>query len=569
MQWCVVKTGAVLFDLLHAYGLGIVLAYACGQPIEVRETGATYTLFGDVSIPPSAPLDLLDAVLCLPTPQEVADARLPHVALPVANLDGLLTILFTTPGAVRALSVADVGRKARKSGEMIERAVGKARVAVARWKAFASKEPSAEVERWLERVLRDYDPDASAIPVPADARSERDLSLVMMLDPSFSYSTHRPRSDGLVSRKTQVAIQGTSFAILLAQVGAARFLRAHRVGGDLVNCYVPQAQRIMLDRDSRLPLLAESSTEASQAVLVQWLAYASHSVHTVHAQWMGVAYQTLQTQGTQQSIPRGQGVLALSWLTGLAISSQEPLFAFWRMLLSLPAERSEASVDALLDALWTRSLSRWFIHLLERARSIHSAKDPLRAYSLEEVKEVTRVMNTSIPALLKKALEQKGGTLRFGQAMRLLGEVNGAALRELVEDLEAVTTLEQLFDVLALIAQSCQVAAAKTRFMVVPDEDDFGALLSDVEQSSVQTIARFLIVLSAIRYPRLDETEQDIGRLSRVISLLLMGLSRPEHEASSLQPFSPSPSSSQGEQTPDQENPTDISQERKATDTHE
>jgi hypothetical protein len=563
MQWYVVKTGAVLFDLLHAYGLGIVLASACGQPIEVRETGATYTLFGDVSVPPSAPLNLLDEVLCLPTPEAVADARLPHVELPVANLDGLLTILFTTPGAVRALSVADVERKARHNGEVIERAVGKVRVAVARWKALTSKEPSAEGGRWLERVLSDYDPLAPAIPVPADARSERDLSLVMMLDPSFSYSTHRPRSDGLVSRKTQVAIRGTSFAILLAQVGAARFLRAHRVGGDLVNCYVPQAKVIRLDRDSRLPILPESSTEASQAVLVQWLAYASHSVHTVHAQWIGVAYQTLQTQGTQQSIPRGQGVLALSWLTELSISLQEPLLAFWRMLLSLPAERSEASVDALLDALWTRDLPRWFTHLLERARTIHAAKDPLRAYSLEEVKEVTRAMNTSIPSLLKKALEQKGGTLRFGQAMRLLGEVNGAALRELVEALEAVTTLEQLFDVLALIAQSCSIASAKTRFMVVPDEDDFGALLSDVEQSSVQTIARFLIVLSAIRYPRLDEAEQDIGRLSRVISLLLMCLSRPEPASTPSPSFSASPSSIAGEQTPDQENLTDISIDQK------
>jgi len=366
-----------------------------------------------------------------------------------------------------------------------------------------------------------------------------------------------------VSRKTQVAIRGTSFAILLAQIGAARFLRAQRVSGDLVNCYVPQAKVIRLDRDSCLPILSEVSVEASQAVLIHWLAYASHGIHTVHAQWMSVAYQTLQTQGTQQSIPRGQGVRALSWLTELSISSQVPLLAFWRMLLSLPAERSETSVDALLDALWTRDLSRWENHLLERARSLHTAKDSLRPYSLEEVKEVTCAMTTSVPSLLKKALEQKGGTLRFGQAMRLLGEVNAAALRELVEALEAVTTLEQLFDVLAAIAESCKTASAKTRFMVVPDEDDFGALLSDVEQSSVQTIARFLIVLSAIRYPRLDETEQDIGRLSRVISLLLMCLAQPETDSSSPQPSSSPPSTPIGEQTSDQEHLTDISIDQK------
>jgi hypothetical protein len=563
MQWCVVKIGAALFDLLHAYGLGIVLASACRQPIMIRERGATYSLFGTLSVPPSAPLDLLDEVLCLPTPEAVASAQLPQVELPVANLDGLLTLLFTTPGAVRALSVADIRKKARRQDEVIERAITKARLAVARWKDLASKEPLRGAGSWLERVLQDYDALTPAIPTPAEARTERELSLVMMLDPSFSHSTHRPRSDGLISRKTQVAIRGTRFAVLLAQVGAARFLRAHRVSGNLVNCYVPKAKAIRLERDSCLPILSEMLAEASQAALVHWLTYASHSVHAVHAQWTGVAYQTLQTQGTQQSIPRGQGVLELIWLTGLSISSQAQLLAFWRMLLSLPADRSEASVDALLDMLWTRSLSRWEQHLLERARSLHAAKDPLRAYSLEELKEVTCAMTTSVPSLLKKALEQKGGTLRFGQAMRLLGEVNGAALRELVEALEAVTTLEQLFDVLAQIAESCKIAAAKTKFMVVPDEDDLGALLSDVEQSSVQTIARFLIVLSAIRYPRPDSTEQDIGRLWRVISLLLMCLSRPEPDSASLPPFSANASTSEGSQIPDQEHPTDISIDQK------
>ncbi len=108
--------------------------------------------------------------------------------------------------------------------------------------------------------------------------------------------------------------------------------------------------------------------------------------------------------------------------------------------------------------------------------------------------------------------------------MRLLGDSNAAALRDLVEDLETVTTLDQLLHILAHTAQHCQVATAKTRFMVVPTEDDLGALLMDVEQSSVQTIARFLIVLSALRYPRLIEQELDVARLTRVISLLLAAL---------------------------------------------
>ena len=346
----------------------------------------------------------------------------------------------------------------------------------------------------------------------------------MMLDPSFSYSTHRPRSDGLVSHKTQVAIRGTRFAVLLAQVGAARFLRAQRVGSDLVNCYVPKADRIRLDGDTRLPLLAGTSTEASQAALVQWLAYAGSAVHVAHARWTGLAYQTIQTQGIQQSIPRGQGCLDMTWLASLPDQSREPLRSFWRALLDLSPERRPCEVDALVDALSTRSQSRWEAHLLEVARRIHAAPETLRSYTLAEVKEVTTHMHTSSPALLKKALEQKAGTLRFGQALRLLGEFNAAALRDLVEDLEAVTTLEHLISVLAHAVQACQLAAAKTRFMLVPDEDDLGPLLMDVEQSSPQTIARFLVLLSALRYPRLTEQQQDMGRLTRLVFLLTTAL---------------------------------------------
>src|SRR5438309_11773991 len=100
------------------------------------------------------------------------------------------------------------------------------------------------------------------------------MSLVMMLDPAFSYSTHRPRSDGLVSQKGQVTIRGTNAAILLASIGAARFLRAQTVGGDLVNCYVPKAATIRLESTSRLPVLTPVERDPTCALLVHWLTYA-------------------------------------------------------------------------------------------------------------------------------------------------------------------------------------------------------------------------------------------------------------------------------------------------------
>jgi hypothetical protein len=535
MQWSLVQTGLELFDLLHAYGLGILLAHACREPIEVRQTSCTYTLTSDISTPPSGSLALLDEIFSLPARLEREIAQQASASLALANLDGLLTVLFTSPG-VRVLSVADLSATARHNERLVERALHKVHVALARWKKVVSKEPAGGEGLWLERVLRDYQPGSAAIPVPAPARTGRDLSLVMMLEPSFSYSTHRPISDGLVSHKTQITIRGTNFAVLLAILGAARFLRAQRVGGDLVNCYVPKADWVILTQDSCLPTLASVRLEASQALLVQWLSYAHHARSAMQANFTGLCYHTIQTQGMRAAIPREHGSLDLIWLRELAKTTLGPLLSFWHMQLSLPRERCQISIDALAQALLTRRLRHWMTHLLDVARRVHTHPDTIRSYRLEEVKEVITCMHTSLPSLLKKALAQKSGTLRFGHALRLLGDSNAAALRDLVEDLETVTTLDHLLRVLALTAQHCQVAAAKTKFMVVPTEDDLGALLEDVEQSSPQTIALFLIVLSALRYPRLTEEELEVGRLTRIISLLLSALVQAQQERASQEP---------------------------------
>src|SRR5260370_41662021 len=107
------------------------------------------------------------------------------------------------------------------------------------------------------------------------------------------------------------------------------------------------------------------------------------------------------------------------------------------------------------------------------------AKEAIRPYRLAEVKEVTTHMDASTPSLLRKILEQKAGTLRFGHALRLLGQANPASLRDLVEELESVQTLDQLIHTLAPTAQECQMAAAKSQFLVVPSDGDLALLLED------------------------------------------------------------------------------------------
>ncbi len=473
---------------------------------------------------PCASVDLLDDVLALPTSEEVLARQADHppeVNLRVGNLDGLLATLFTSPG-VRASSVGEVRWKSRLDGLVAEQAIKKVRTARDRWKVWVNRQVSG-AGSWLERLLHDYNPICPAIPVPKDVSSGKGLSLLMTIDPSFSYSTRRPGSDGLVANKTNVTIRGASYAVLLAYIGAARFLRTMSVKGDLVAFFVPMAALITLSVETNLPRLSPADYTPEQALILRWLEYALQPEG--QARWMGLAYQLVQTQGAQQSIPRERGYLDLSQCATLQASTRTSLFSTWKRLLSSEQDRHLYDIYHLLDYLKARRAGAWADHLYDVAQCVHySRSTEIRPYEFEAVKEVTALMNSSTPSKLAEILERRAGTLRFGQALRLLGQVNAAALRDLVEELEAVQTLDRLLLVLAQAAQDCQVASAKSPFTVVPSEEDLKYLLEDVGQVGAQTIARFLITLSALRYPRLDETGLDAHRLARVNLLLLAAL---------------------------------------------
>jgi hypothetical protein len=524
MDWQLIKTGADMFDMLHAYGMGIVLSHASGLPVQLKDAATAFELTCPLTRLPCASVDILDEVLALPTSEEVlayqSDCQR-EVSLRVGNLDGLLALLFTSPG-VRASSVKEVQWKSRRDSLVAEQAMKKVRSSCDRWKEWVNRQTSG-ANSWLEQLLSEYNHLCPAIPVPAIVSSGKDLSLLMTIDPTFSYSTRRPTSDGFVAHKTNVAIRGTHYAVLLSYIGAARFLRTMAVKGDLVMFFVPMASSIRLSAETCLPLLAPANYTPEQSLILQWLEYGLQSEG--QTQWRGIAFQEVQTQGAQQSIPRERGHLDLSWCADIQPSTLKSLFGAWRRLLSSERERHPYDTDHLLDSLRTRSAKVWADHLYDVAQCVHhKSSTEVHAYRFEAVKEVTVLMNASTPSKLAEILERKVGTLRFGQALRLLGQINAAALRDLTEELESVQTLDRLLLVLAQVAQDCQVAAAKSPFIVVPTEEDLKYLLEDLEQVGVQTIARFLIILSALRYPRLDESELDAQRLSRVNRLLLASL---------------------------------------------
>ena len=530
MDFNLVKTGAGMFDALHAYGLGTLLAHVSGLPVDLRDGATVSALTCSMTSIPTASYSLLDDVLALPTAEELLalPTTLRQQASPeIGNLDGLLATLFTSPGT-RASSVGEVLWKSRLDHSVAELAIKKVRTARERWKKRVSRHGGG-ASGWLEQLLQEYDPDKPAIPVPRNVDRGNELSLLMTIDPSFGYSTRRPSSDGFVTQRTNVTIRGASFAVLLAYIGAARFLRAMPVKGDLVVFVVPVAGAITLSPQMGLPLLAPAEYTTEQALVLQWLEYVLQPCG--HTRWSGLAYLVVQKQGAQQSIPRERGYLDLSWCESLQPFTREWLFSVWRRFLGREQERHPCDLDHLLDSLRTRCARAWADHLYDVAECIHYQRSTeLLPYPIEAVKEVTALMNSSTPSKLAEVLDRRSGTLRFGHALRLLGQVNAAALRDLVEELQAVQTLDQLLLVLAQAAQGCQVATAKSPFTLVPSDEDLKYLLEDVEQVGPQTIARFLITLSALRYPRLEVSDPDAQRLARINLLLLtlLGSALPE-----------------------------------------
>jgi hypothetical protein len=510
--------------MLHASGLALLLAQTTREPVELVDQGTEYLLSSSVSSVSRADPELIERVLILPSknralPTEEKQGKEGKRAsgetldLPLANLDGLLTTLFTIPG-VRALSVADVIQNQQHNPLALAQAIDKVAHALSEWKNSAlqtfQRDPRLTTS-WLERLLLDYDLQAPALPFPVDVQKEHDLSLVMTLDPTFSYSSHRTHSDGLVTHNTNLTIRGASFAVLLALIGAARFLRAQRLSHGMVNCYVPLAARYTISASTALPPLSFQAIDPEQALLLQWLGY----TYTQRARtqedvlWKGLAYQTIQTQGIQQSLSCQRGCLDLLWPLMLNKAERGSLLFLWRHLLWNHSSDRSYELGTLFDALANRQLTSWIGHLLDMARCVQKTHETMlpRSYRWKEVKTMADLMHVTTPAsaLFQTILRRKGaGTLRIGRALRLLGRANRSGLLDRIEELEKVQTLNQLNYVLALAIQECALLEARTPFIIIPDENDARLLCADVEQSDPHTIASFLILLSTLEYPGED-----------------------------------------------------------------
>ena len=497
MEWSVVKIGIQQFDILHAYGLGILLATACDEPVELRDMA--------LQLPRMSYDSLLEKVLPLPREEDVRacapSARAQRLSVTV--LDGLLTALFTTPGS-RILSVSDLLGRLRLDEKALQRGIRKVAKSISRWKKFAGREAEGKEADWLADVLRDYNREHPAFPVLVEGSPGKDVNVLIPIDPSFGYSLRSAQSLGRMTQKTQVAVRGTRYGALLAFVGAARFLRAQRLCGELVNCYIPIAENLSIAADTSLPLLLPTDESPDQAVLLRWLALAQQNTQTGRV-WGALAYQTLLTQGQQQSLSVESGVLETGWLAPIQEHLGAGVIASWRALLSVKGAPDEQ--EPLRDCLKRRSADAWMDHLRTLAQRLQrDTEGKGRRYSFEEVRRITEIMRDAEHTPLKQVLEREHGTLCFGRALRQIGRHNPSRLRDLLEELEDVQTLAQLLPALHRVIVASELEKAKERRIIVPSEEDMIVLLEDIDRYGVPVLVGLLLVLSALRYPRRDDT---------------------------------------------------------------
>ena len=256
---------------------------------------------------------------------------------------------------------------------------------------------------------------------------------------------------------------------------------------------------------------------------MHWLSH-TLSPPSSGVEWRGWSYQTLQVQGKQQPLSRQQGYVESSWLHTVKERVGHNVLLYWNTLLSEPLSECLLEKEELVDALLSRHASAWEAHVLQTARAFAfvNREDNIRRYRRHELREMSIAMETSHPSPLRAILEREEGTLRFGHALRLLQQNNPVDGNDAVEELEGVLTRDQLIEVLGHVAQRCSLAFAKSQFIIVPSDDDLKYLLDDIDRYSAQTVARVLILLSALHYPYADRFD---GRmLLRLLTALLEAL---------------------------------------------
>lgn len=490
------KTEFTLFNVLHALGLAIVLTECANEEVQLCDSGASFVLTMEGEIE-SWPLGCtVRDILLIPSANEIARAS----KLALGNLDGLLAATLTMPGP-RVSSVADLKSKTVQRQGIAAQALEKVESLISRVcrSVHSQLQPTAN---WISSIAEDYRDESAVVP-QFQARNGNSLTLTMPLDPAFGFSSRRPCSDAMINQKAALCMPSPRFGAALAYVGAARYLRAQRTKGSGILLYVPEFTDFVVKPHSVCNRLPASHVPAQQAMYVHWLS----TWRTYHKSASGVLIQTMQTQGAKQSVSTCRTRLSYSPLDCLGQHGCNGIVRYWRQVLGGSREEADTESDLLIDLLSTFDHAAIRAYLTDMARRSFGKSEPSYVHTIEELKAMI-TCNPGNDSVMAQIVERTKGTLRFAQAIRLLGEHNRSAAKEIIDDLDVVQTQDKLLRVLARSVQQCVLAKAKNDFIIVPDEDDVGILLEDVDRFGVRDVSGLVIILSAVGYPRKPKTPE-------------------------------------------------------------
>jgi hypothetical protein len=543
--WYVAKIGTNMSDTAIVIGMAALINEATGSSVHITNEGSWFKVTStnvmmDYSVETET---LLDRVLELPTIEEMieltnnphfADEK-PRLRKTVGNFDGLLAVQFSK--GKRLLSVSDLLAQSKKGDfSPIQAGLTKAQEVVEVLKEVVLHVTKNPVN-WVESLLADYTLSADsagrlqpgALPTVKPRRDSKNLSVPITLDPAWSYATRRLFSDGLITDKNNLTFGGSSYATLLAFIGAAKWLRAHRITGNLVNFYMPVPINLTYSAHTTLPCLSRVDFNPKRAVVIEWLNFYLLDSRLQPEELLldGLAYQTMQTQGLTQSISIDRGYLSMNWLRQIENRCGQSIIKYWILIARSDGKKALLPLDTLdhlVDFLDKQNVSSWQTHLENYCRLVahnryrrkhqgakaKQLEQEIRPYKFEEVKEIMDLMEAVGNIPLRKIMERKEGTPRIGHALELLGQVKPAALLEVLEALDSVRTRDQLIRILSRAVQECRLARAKSKFVIEPSYEDLDYLLEDLDKYGAHTLAGILMLLATFRYRKqTDDTGTD------------------------------------------------------------
>lgn len=489
-DWYVCKTGQMQFDQLHVSGLAILLATLTESTVAMQDFGQVYHL-ASLDISQNLVGDNLWELLW-PLPQAGDLDQANEVSLAV--FDGLLALLFTVRGP-RLVSTFDATNKLTRDPEIVNKGLQKIRKALARVHASVQSRFNSDMD-WITDLLHYYrHPQTQNFDIILNKNQY--LSLLMTIDPAFSFASRQPISGQTNTQRHSVTLVTMPYAPFLAYLGASRQLRAQRVKDGKINFYVTIQEYSEVTPYIFAPVLQSSSCDSLRALLGVWL----NTWRSATSGDWGISYQVLQTQGIKQSISVNRGFLEYQWLHRQNRGSGPKMIRYWAKLLDNQNNKYLTDIESLIDALSAPKFTHpWLLHFLEHTNCLLANRNMnIRLYHLEEVLGICMQMNQTIS--LKKILTRPKGTLRFGHALRQLGGFNLSELREITVELSSTATQDELLRTLANALQICVVAKARNDFVIIPDDEDLAALLEDIAEYGAREIAGLLIILSALRYP--------------------------------------------------------------------